>query len=121
MTQEEGGQKGELALGNIAKSSRKSGSPGACPDENRCSYRQSQVREDARKVNRPTSVDALGAVQSSLSQRRGKRFRQKAQVRMKTQFLACVLNLSELEYDLGGEKTMTLTNSERPREGRGVH
>ena len=42
MTQEEGGQKGELALGNIAKSSRKSVSPGACPDKNRCTYRQGQ-------------------------------------------------------------------------------
>ena len=35
---------------------------------------------------------------------------------MKTQFLACVLNLSELEYDLGGEKMKTLTDPERPRE-----
>ena len=89
------------------------------PDLTKIDALTDRVREDARNVNRPPSADALGAVQSSLSQRRGKRFGQKAQVRMKTQFLACVLNLSELEYDLGGEKMKTLTDPERPREGRG--
>lgn len=68
----------------------------------------------------PAAV-ALDAVQSSLSQRRRKRFGRKAQVRMKTQLLACVLNLSELVYDLGSEKTKTPTNSERPQEGQGAH
>lgn len=50
----------------------------------------------------------------------GKRFGRKAQVRMKTQLLACVLNLSELVYDLMKEKTKTPTNSERPQEGQGL-
>ena len=40
---------------------------------------------------------------------------------MKTQLLACVLNLSELVYDLASEKTKTPTNSERPQEGQGAH
>lgn len=62
------------------------------------------AREAALKVNRPSSGASGGAVQSVYHRDR-KRFGQKAQVQIKTQLLACVLNLFELEYSLGGEKT----------------
>ena len=112
-----GRAEGRPALGNRAKSS-KSGSPGPVLTK------ADAVTDRARRVHRRQTDACSGRPRccpSSLSQRRRKRSGQKAQVWMKTQLLACVLNLSELVYNLGSEKMKTLTNSERPQEGQGAH
>ena len=112
-----GRAEGRPALGNRAKSS-KSGSPGPVLTK------ADAVTDRARRVHRRQTDACSGrpwCCPSSLSQRRRKRSGQKAQVWMKTQLLACVLNLSELVYNLGSEKMKTLTNSERPQEGQGAH